>query len=257
MKFQEILQSHFDQHCPKKNSFIRNNNKKNIKLTENMKLHRSLMDEAYKTFKHSGMTKFEEKYKYHRHQFITDVRLKKKKQCTESLKKASNKSKCAWKMADEIVDREGRKKIASLLTCEITLKREDNTTIVEPFEVANTLNEYFTSVGDHNDNRTSTGTPNFLEDLNTPLINKRFTLETVNSNSINKIIAKLPNKTSAGHDEVSCKLIKSCQNVLIKPLTLLINDSIVSGTFPKCLKHSNVVPIYKKKEASNKWIAID
>jgi hypothetical protein len=63
----------------------------------------------------------------------------------------------------------------------------------------------FTSVGrlgSHNGNRTSSQSQNFLEDIRIPLTTERFRLQTVNSISIKKVIRKLPNKTSAGHNEV-------------------------------------------------------
>lgn len=195
------------------------------------------MNVAYKTYKHSGMYIHQEEYKYHRNQFNKNVRLEKKKHCIERLKKSSNKSKYAWKMADDIVDRDGRKKALSVLNSQINLKLDNNAIITDPNKVANIFNDHFTSLAAQNE-ASSSNTSNFIEDNNSILNDKECRLESVNTDTIIKIIKKLPNKTSSSHDGVSYNLLKSCLNILIEPLTLLINHTIVEGTFPDCLKHS-------------------
>lgn len=57
---------------------------------------------------------------------------------------------------------------------------------------------------------------------------------------------KLKNKNSSGPDEVPFFLIKRTIDVLIKPVTYLINLSFLTGEFPNYLKTGKVVPIYKK-----------
>ena len=59
-------------------------------------------------------------------------------------------------------------------------------------------------------------------------------------------INNLKNKNSTGKDEISNKLLKSSKNIISKPLSVIINQSLVTGIFPNALKISKVIPLYKK-----------
>ena len=62
-----------------------------------------------------------------------------------------------------------------------------------------------------------------------------------------KIIENLKNKTSTGIDGISNELLKSAKNVMVKPITTIINQMIVTSIFPDSLKISKVIPLYKAK----------
>ena len=64
------------------------------------------------------------------------------------------------------------------------------------------------------------------------------------------IIKNLKNKSSYGHDCLSNILIIRVLNVLIEPLTFLINQSLSTGIFPNDLEISRVKPLYKSGNAS-------
>ena len=61
---------------------------------------------------------------------------------------------------------------------------------------------------------------------------------------------KLKNKSSSGYDGISNTILKSIKSVIIKPLTLIINQMVETGIFPDVLKISKVIPIYKKGDVS-------
>ena len=63
---------------------------------------------------------------------------------------------------------------------------------------------------------------------------------------LRKLYKNLPTKNSCGYDDISSKLFKVIAPVIIKPLTLLINQVLNTGTFPDKLKITKVIPIYKK-----------
>ena len=52
-------------------------------------------------------------------------------------------------------------------------------------------------------------------------------------------------KNSCGLDTIPIKLIKLASPIVTPFLTKLINDCITNGIFPKCLKQSRVIPLYK------------
>ena len=63
-----------------------------------------------------------------------------------------------------------------------------------------------------------------------------------------KIIENLKNKTSSGIDGISNQLLKSAKNDLVKPITTIVNQMIVTGIFPDNLKILRVIPLYKAKD---------
>ena len=72
----------------------------------------------------------------------------------------------------------------------------------------------------------------------------RLQFHPVNKEYISKLIYNLKNKASYGHDNISNKLIKSAKEVLVEPLTLLVNQMLKSGHFPSELKISRVKPLF-------------
>ena len=53
-------------------------------------------------------------------------------------------------------------------------------------------------------------------------------------------------KTSSGDDGISMKLLKKISEPLIPSLTILINQSLVTGIFPHEMKLAKVLPLIKK-----------
>ncbi len=62
------------------------------------------------------------------------------------------------------------------------------------------------------------------------------------------IIDKLSLKTSFGFDCISTKLVKTAQNVLIRPLVIIINQMLNTGIFPDKLKIAKICHIHKKDD---------
>ena len=110
-------------------------------------------------------------------------------------------------------------------------------------EIANHFNDYFINIS-----RTLLQqiqpTHSFDHYLNENAAS-RLQFHPVNKEYISKLIDKLKNKASYGHDNISNKLIKSAKEVLVEPLTLLVNQMLKSGHFPSELKISRVKPLFK------------
>ena len=62
-----------------------------------------------------------------------------------------------------------------------------------------------------------------------------------------QIINNLPNKTSCGFDGISTIVMKSIKHVILKSLTLIINQIINTGVFPNKLKIAKITPIFKSQ----------
>ena len=117
----------------------------------------------------------------------------------------------------------------------------------DPVVIANKFNEYFINIGNSLADKIPTAEP-FHSYLDHPT-NCVFSFQPITEGKISEIIGSLKNKSSYGHDCWSNIMIKKARGPLIKPLTLLINQSLSTGIFPNKLKISRVEPLLKKGKA--------
>ena len=103
----------------------------------------------------------------------------------------------------------------------------DGRIINNPNEIAKEFNLYFISVSQ-----------TIANDISAPWSFDKY---------LTNIIHKLKNKSSHGYDNISNKLLKRASDIIVKPLTLIINQSLYTGRFPKQLKISRVKPLLKNQ----------
>lgn len=111
----------------------------------------------------------------------------------------------------------------------------------EPGNVLNKLNDYFINSCPNFQNSDSKSHLNF----ESKTVQSIFLHET-NSLEIEKIILKLRNKKSVGHDEVPISLLKRSAKIIAHPISYIINLCFLNGTFPDQLKLAHVKALYKK-----------
>ena len=70
----------------------------------------------------------------------------------------------------------------------------------------------------------------------------------VNENEVLNIIRALNIHKAHGYDDISIRMIKMCDKSLLKPLTLLFENSIKSSSYPDIWKRSNIIPVHKKND---------
>ena len=58
-------------------------------------------------------------------------------------------------------------------------------------------------------------------------------------------------KTSAGHDKISCIILKEIKDIIAQPLSLLVNQAFNTGVFPSKLKLAKVIPLFKKGDKTS------
>ena len=68
---------------------------------------------------------------------------------------------------------------------------------------------------------------------------------------LNIIRSLNPNKAH-GWDDISVRMIKTCDDALLLPLRLIFESCMTQGVFPQVWKQANVVPIHKKNSKSLK-----
>ena len=75
---------------------------------------------------------------------------------------------------------------------------------------------------------------------------KRFDTLNFSNNDIEKIIQNLDSNKAHGHDKISIRMINICDKSVCKPLNLIFDQCIDTGSFPLELKKANIVLIHKK-----------
>ena len=122
----------------------------------------------------------------------------------------------------------------------------NNRMITNLDEIANEFNKYFVNIGRSLNDRiqAATTSDDYLLQHNKP--ETTFNFVSGNEVYIDNVINELKNKSSYGYDTISNKHIKYARNVLTRPLTLLINQCIHTGIYPKQLKLSRVKPLHKR-----------
>ena len=82
--------------------------------------------------------------------------------------------------------------------------------------------------------------------------NLKFKLKTVTEKKVKKAMLSLKKKKSAGKDGISQEQIVLGTDVLVIPLTRIINNSISTGVVPEAWKEAIVTPILKKGDPKKK-----
>lgn len=152
--------------------------------------------------------------------------------------KSLTKTKTMWHVIKNVTGKNLRKQHKN-----IELKSQ-NTVIKCPHSIANSFNEYFSSVSRSLPNNAEAGEPRGRPNP-TPSVNSIF-LQSVTEQEVHKIIQNLPSKYTCGIDEIPSLLVKICNDELTPPITLLINQSFDKSCFPDKLKIAAIKPILKK-----------
>ena len=69
-----------------------------------------------------------------------------------------------------------------------------------------------------------------------------------NEGEILKIIRALNMNKAHGHNDISSRMIKICDESLLKPLLILFKNSLKLSCYPDIWKKSNIIPAHKKND---------
>ena len=79
----------------------------------------------------------------------------------------------------------------------------------------------------------------------------RLTSINFSDNDILKIIRSLDINKAHGHDDISVRMVKICDDSIKKPLSIIYKNCITTGIYPNAWKKSNIVPVHKKGDKQN------
>lgn len=126
--------------------------------------------------------------------------------------------------------------------------KHNGSTMTNPKEIANAFNNYYINIGPSLAENIDSNQNNIYDTMPQINLTGSFFLAPTNELEISKIIDKLKPKTSTGIDEISCKLIKQSNTLIIPLLTYIINLSLETGKVPDDMKLAKIIPVYKNKE---------
>ena len=78
--------------------------------------------------------------------------------------------------------------------------------------------------------------------------NKSLSTLTFCSDEIKKVIRNLDSNKAHGHDMLSIRMLKICDDSLCGPLELIFHSCIETGKFPSDWKKANICPVHKKSD---------
>lgn len=181
-------------------------------------------------------TYYNNKFKFYRNKVTYASKLAKKNYLTIQFEQNISDSKKFWALTNRTIFNKSNNKN------EVINLHYNNLLITDPFEVANTFNEYFVNVCPaHRSNYDST------KHIASP--QSSLYLYKTTSAEVLKIIDSLNSSSANGVDNISVKFLKRFSSNFTEKIADFINNSFSSGNFPECLKIARITPIHK---SSNK-----
>ena len=125
----------------------------------------------------------------------------------------------------------------------VNMKRINN-----PRQISNNFCNYFSNIGKQFANKIPSSKKPIADYLKMIRMNRESVFfYPTNEDEITRIINKLPNKRSSGHDNIDNILLKEISPGLLGTLVSLFNESLKDGIFPDTFKLAEVVPLHKGK----------
>lgn len=156
------------------------------------------------------------------------------------LKKARHNPKATW---------DTLKRIANL-TVSSTSATNLLKSNIDPKLAVNDVNRFFANIGKHLADKILAANLAGTASVQSSPCNS-MGMTKVDEYEVSSIINGLRGNCAVGWDGVSSKIIKSCAQVLVPPITWICNLAITTGIFPKVFKTALVHPIHKSGPTDN------
>ena len=189
-----------------------------------------------------GNSSQKKKYKEYK-AILKKVKRQAKKQyyidkCTEY----KSNTKQLWKTINKTIGKTNDKSLA------ISKIIVNTTRITNPCSISNKFCSYFSTVGKCFADKIPKSKKNINDYLKMIRMNKESVFfNPTNELEIERIIKKLPNKKSSGHDNIDNVLLKKLSPSLLRVLAMVFNELLQEGLFLEIFKLAEVVPLHKGK----------
>ena len=124
------------------------------------------------------------------------------------------------------------------------LSHDNSNTITNPYDIANTFNNYFASIAETTKNNIKYSHKHFSDYLKEECESTIF-LKPTSKEEVGSIISSLNSNKASGPNSTPYRILL-LKNEISMQLADLFNLSFVTGIFPSVLKTAKLVPVFKK-----------
>ena len=158
----------------------------------------------------------------------------------------SSNMKKLWDGVNQIISSSKSKSPNTIKSLEINDLNNIKTTITNTKDICNTANQYFTNIANDILKQCKyKGNKSFKYYLKNPNLNK-FIANPTTSAEVESIIKDFDTSKAVGPNSIPPKILKIIAPFISEPLTIIINKSLLTGTYPEPLKTSKINPLHKK-----------
>lgn len=182
---------------------------------------------------------FHKTFKCYRNMIVTLCRRSKSNYYTHYFNSYSHNMRKIWQGVREIVYLNATKSTS------LPSIRFGNTISSDPLFIANSFNNFFTSVANSVRSNIGPSTKHFSDYLHNRNPHSIF-LSPCTAQDISKIICSFSIRKSSGPNSIPVNLFKLLHRDISTPISFLVNLSFQTGKFPSLLKISKVIPIFKR-----------
>ena len=150
--------------------------------------------------------------------------------------------KKTWETLDNVLHRKTSKSSPDAIQINDKLSTDKT-------EMADSFNTYFSTICATSEIDNPNNVPSHDVYLNSPT-EAEFNFEQIDNMMVLHYINKLKPSHSCGHDNISSNVLKIIAMEVSPCLTLIINQVLSTGQFPKNLKTAKVIPIHKTGDKS-------
>lgn len=239
--FYDTFTFYFNKYFPIKKNYSKTNTANKTWVNNEIKISSRKLKDLYGL--KNAYPELSVEYKRVKKEHINLVERTKKSFFQNKIINSANPSRAAWNVLSEISNKNNKINNIQVL--------EEGILHTDPNAVALAFNNYFINAPQKVTQNISTkkgyiNSPNIAANINSMFLEPYDSVEL-----LSLLKNKLKNKYSSGPDEIPMFLIKKVIDIIIDPITYLVNLSFITGTFPKNLKVGKVVPIYKKYNAQD------
>ncbi len=195
---------------------------------------------------HKSVGNFTE-YKNMRNKCVSLVREAKKTYYQSCIKNSNGDSAKLWKHIQELAPDDSKSAPTAI--------KDGETTLTDTQQLCESFNKYFSTVV-HQYLQTNNQIPD-LEALNNFVSCKipdgvLLAIPPLTCEDVFQSLNELDSDKATGLDGLPSKILKISASVIAKPLTVIFNQSITCGHFPKQWKTSRVIPVHKSGSRTEK-----
>ena len=184
------------------------------------------------------------RFKVYRNMLVTLIRKSKQNYFNKYFSDNIKNLRETWKGIKNIIQMKNN--ADSLPTCILN----NGFSITDPTQIANSFNDYFSSIGQTLQSKIYSSHTHFSKYLKYPNIHSFFVFPTDKIEVMN-LISNLKIGKASGPNSIPTAILKHLNNEISVALSNLFNLSFSTGVFPNVLKISSVLPLFKKGSKLN------